>query len=530
MQDLQLNYCVKLQQALYKTSEYRKNIWNRMWHLRMSPRYTILTSVISSEEQSAEHGQIRKTRRGKRKMSNEKNSGKKKGLSNALKYFFGVGDAGFVLMSNIETFYFMTFLTDIAAFSAGIAGLINSVFTIVDACLSWLYGGIINGTKAKKWGRYRSWLIMIPWIVPFLYAFMFIRVSDNEMLSAVIIIAAAIASHVAWNFSYVANATLISVVGKTPEEKATLASSRATWNNIGGLLFSYLGLPFATLLAGYVGEKNKFAAAAFCLGILMVVTYFAHFKMTEGYEEIETETQAASGKDKTKVSIPEMFSSLFQNPPLMVLMLADLAKWCVKFVTAASAIYYFRDAMGNPGLMAPYLLSVAIGAILGAFVMRYISKALSSRTTMILAYAGMTVSLCLIYFMYGNAYVVIALMTVAQFFYGMAFAASPALYADTVVYATWKSGKDASGWIMGLQNLPLKVAVFLRGTILSACLVAVGWQSGAVLEGTARQGMTIAFALVPAIFCLVGMLLLIFGFKITRDKVETYQAEINARS
>ena len=119
-------------------------------------------------------------------------------------------------MSNIETFYFMTFLTDLAGFAAGVAGVINSVFTIVDACLSWLYGGIINGTKAKKWGRYRSWLIMVPWMVPFLYAFMFIRVSDNEWLSAVVIIAASIASHVAWNFSYVANATLISIVGKTP--------------------------------------------------------------------------------------------------------------------------------------------------------------------------------------------------------------------------------------------------------------------------------------------------------------------------
>lgn len=62
------------------------------------------------------------------------------------------------------------------------------------------------------------------------------------------------------------------LIGKTPEDKATLASSRATWNNIGGLLFSYMGLPFATLLAGYVGEKNKFAAAA-SAGILMVVTY-----------------------------------------------------------------------------------------------------------------------------------------------------------------------------------------------------------------------------------------------------------------
>ena len=260
----------------------------------------------------------------------ENKSKQPKGLSNTLKYFFGVGDAGFNLMSNIETFYFMTFLTDLAAFSPAIAGLINSVFSIVDACLSWIYGGILNGTKAKKWGRYRSWLILLPWVVPFLYAFQFIRVSQNEILSAVIIIAAAISSHVVWNIGYVANATLVSVVGKTAEDRATLASSRGTWNNIGSLLFSYLGLPLATLLAGFVGETNKFAAAAFCLGILMVLGYFAHFKMTEGYEEIEEGSGAA--KQQNKVSIPDMFKSLFQNPQLMILMLADLAKWCVKFV------------------------------------------------------------------------------------------------------------------------------------------------------------------------------------------------------
>ena len=40
---------------------------------------------------------------------------KPQGLSKTLKYFFGVGDAGFTLMSNIETFYFMNFLTNIAA-------------------------------------------------------------------------------------------------------------------------------------------------------------------------------------------------------------------------------------------------------------------------------------------------------------------------------------------------------------------------------------------------------------------------------
>lgn len=83
---------------------------------------------------------------------------------------------------------------------------------------------------------------------------------------------------------------------------------------------------------------------------------------------------------------------------------------------------------------------------------------------------------------------------------------------------------------MGLQNLPLKIGVFMRGVILSSCLVAVGWQSGVVLEGSARQGMTIAFAVVPALLCLAGMILLLFGFKITKEKVAQYQAEIDARS
>ena len=149
---------------------------------------------------------------------------------------------------------------------------------------------------------------------------------------------------------------------------------------------------------------------------------------------------------------------------------------------------------------------------------------------MIVSYGGMAVSMFLIYVMYASASVVIGLMTIAHVFYGMAFAASPALYADTVVYATWKTGRDASGWIMGLQNLPLKVGVFMRGVILSSCLVAVGWQSGVVLEGTARQGMTIAFALVPAALCLAGMILLLVGFKITKEKVTQYQKEIDAKN
>ena len=40
---------------------------------------------------------------------------------------------------------------------------------------------------------------------------------------------------------------------------------------------------------------------------------------------------------------------------------------------------------------------------------------------------------------------------------GVALAIAPALYADVVTYTTAMTGKNAAGWIMGLQNIHFKV-------------------------------------------------------------------------
>ena len=80
----------------------------------------------------------------------------KKPLSKALKLFYGVGDCGFTLMSNVESYFFNFFLTNLASFDLGIVTAITTISSTVDACLSWIYGAILNSIKPKKWGRYRS--------------------------------------------------------------------------------------------------------------------------------------------------------------------------------------------------------------------------------------------------------------------------------------------------------------------------------------------------------------------------------------
>lgn len=456
---------------------------------------------------------------------------KKKGLSGALKKFYGVGDCGFTLMSNIESYYFSFFLTNLAQFSLPMVTFITTVASTIDALLSWMYGAILNSIKPMKWGRYRSWLIAIPWLVPFLYAFQFIKIGDG-MVSACIIIIAAVASHVAWNFAYVANVSMISVAGSTPEERSQLSSTRAAWANLSKVIFSYVGPGLAAVMAGIIGEINQYGAAAFVLGCVMAVLYYAHFRMFDGYETVQLEAagQKAAAKDKTGGM--DLIRALLQNPPLIALLIADLAKFMFNFVLMGVAAYYFSYIAGNGGMLSTYILVTNIFCVAGAYLSKTLSNKFTTRTTTIGVMAIQAVLLLVSYLFYSNVTLVIVLMSVAMFGYGITYACTPALYGDTIVYSEWKTGKNAAGWISGLQNVPLKVSIMTRGIIISACL-AMGNFSTSIDPAQApeelKKAISIGFMVIPAIALIIAVVALLFGFKLTREKVNQYAAEIAAR-
>ena len=455
----------------------------------------------------------------------------KKGLSGALKKFYGVGDCGFTLMSNIESYYFSFFLTNLAQFSLPMVTFITTVSSTVDALLSWIYGAILNSIKPMKWGRYRSWLIAIPWLVPFLYAFQFVKIGDG-ILSAVIIIIAAIASHVAWNFAYVANVSMISVAGSTPEERSQLSSTRAAWANLSKVIFSYVGPGLAAFMAGIIGEVNQYGAAAFVLGCVMAVLYYAHFRMFDGYETVQPEKNAKTiAKDKTGGM--DLIRALLQNPPLIALLIADLAKFMFNFVLMGVAAYYFSYIAGNSGMLPTYILVTNIFCVVGAYLSKTLSNKFSTRTTTIGVMAIQAVLLIVSFLFYNNVTLVIVLMSVAMFGYGITYACTPALYGDTIVYSEWKTGKNAAGWISGLQNVPLKVSIMTRGIIISACLAMGNFSTDidpAQAPEELKRAISIGFMIIPAIALIIAVVALLFGFKLTREKVNQYAAEIASRS
>jgi GPH family glycoside/pentoside/hexuronide:cation symporter len=423
-------------------------------------------------------------------------------------------------------------MTNIALFAADVAGTISLIAGIVDTGLSWVYGAFINAVKPGKWGRYRSWLVMLPWIVPFLFAIEFLKIGEG-FLAYAIVLAGYCVSHIVWNVPWVANATLVSACGGTPEGRAALASSRAVWNQLGGVAFSYIAPLLAAVFAGIVGKSYQYGLLAFVLGLTMVFGYWVNFKVTEGYEEIEKPEDIARKKSKTQASAKDMVKALFQNSHLCFLILGDFPKYIIKFVTAGAAAYYFTYVAQNMKLMPLYILISNLCAFAGGFLAAFMAKKLTTRTAVIVTYIVMAAACIFAYLLFNNAVLVIVLMSLVQLGYGVCYACCSALYADAAVFSQWKLRVDSRGWIMGLQNFPLKFALIARAVILNGSLMLVGFNAKiepSQATESLKRGVTAAFALIPGIFLCAGIIILIFGFKLTKENILKYQEEINARS
>ncbi|MDO4287998.1 MAG: MFS transporter [Eubacterium sp.] len=457
----------------------------------------------------------------------------KKELSKGLKRFYGIGDLCFTLMSQVQDVFFNFFLTNIALFSLGTTTLITTITTVVDAAFSWIYGAIINGTKPMRWGRYRSWLVVFTWIVPFIYTFKFIKVGEG-ILPIIIIIAAGIISSFIWNFPYVANMSIIPVVGKTPSARMQLSSTRAVYSRASSILFSYMGLPLADFLSNFVGESYKFGALAFVLGILMVIGYFIHFKLTEGYEEPlydDTPSSVPSSKKKTRTSGKSMLKGLFQNGPLLSLIVAEMTRWVANFVILGCAIYYFQYVAGDSSMLTTYLLIANIFCMIGAFASKYFAKKMSSKFLFFSSFILMGGMLSIARLFYNMPWIVIILMAIAQFGFGCIYSTSPAMFADTAILAEWKTGEDSSAWIMGLGNVPLKIALVLRGLIINGIFAIIGFsatETGQV-STTLKVGISNIFLLIPGVAVLIGGVIILFGFKLTKQQIEEMSKDIESR-
>ena len=451
----------------------------------------------------------------------------KKPLSKTLKRFYGVGDFGFCMMTAAELSLFMLFLTDVAKFPLGIVAAITTITGAVDAIISLFSGAIVNMVKPMKWGKIRSWLLICPPIVLMTFIFQFSKIG-SDITAAVIVCLGFIISHAAWNLATVANVSLVPMLSSNEDDKIILTSRRGMFNNLAKVFFSYIGPPLAIYLGFALhNEVTGYTILAGLCALLFCIGYFAHFKMTEGYEPTQEEIRKESNGEKVKAK--DLIRNFLTNYPLMVIILADTGRTLVNMLMSALAGYYYKYIAEDMGLFPLHLFITACAAVLGAYFTKFIGKKLQAKMSCVILFAGITVFLVLGRVFYQNVPVFMFCLSMVQFCVGGLQALTVVLYSDTIVYGEWKTGKNTASFIMGMIVVPSKISQILKGLIIASALAAAGFVAGAAPTPELQVGIANAYIIFPATGALIASLLILFGFRLNSKKVAEMQQEIDER-
>ena len=176
-------------------------------------------------------------------------------------------------------------------------------------------------------------------------------------------------------------------------------------------------------------------------------------------------------------------------------------------------------------LLIMFYLGTTIGsAFSGAFVKRFGSKKTSA-----IGVIGAAVILGIAYLVPGSKMMIYVLMLLAQTCFGVAYGLTSNLYAMCGAYSEWKTGENTRGVIMAFCSLAIKIAIAVRGVLITTVLGMIAYNPEAtVMTAEAKTSIKFLFVGIMAIIMLISLIPLIF-YRLDDKKVEDMEREIAER-
>jgi GPH family glycoside/pentoside/hexuronide:cation symporter len=446
----------------------------------------------------------------------------KKPMTKPVRWLWAIGDAGFAAVVMIQTNYLAPFLTDYAKYSLAVVGVILVLCNALDTVGSLIAGVFIEKGK-MPWGKYRSWLLVGGFLVFVFNILQYTRISQNEIIAAVVVVVGAGLGRTFWNVTFTADTGMIPILADSTSDLNFLMARRQMWQYVGRLLFSISGVPLIGLFAGVINEYWAIFFVAVIFSSLMVIGWWIEFGLSKGYEGTE-----ASGPVKTTKWVDML--KVMKNGPLWLLVIGAIFRDVAQFTCISFQFYYFRYVWNNLGAFGIYMTANSIAsAAVTMFLAKHLLDKFGARKMWIISAFIAAGIYIIIRFTAQNAYFFIVGDVINRIFFASAMAVHPMLFTDVATYAEHKTGIEARGFILGLGNINTKVGVLIAGVILSSALVAIKFVPNVEQTVEAKSLLNSWFCLFPAFIYVIHALFMMFIYPLTDAKMTEIKNELAAR-
>jgi Na+/melibiose symporter-like transporter len=219
------------------------------------------------------------------------------------------------------------------------------------------------------------------------------------------------------------------------------------------------------------------------------------------------------------MSLLEMGRQVVGNKHLRTLMSADIVSYLGIFSLQAVAVYYFKYVIENEQYMKPYSLSIAVASFASTLVTPKVVSILGKKNTYLFASIWGTAGYIVLR-IYGLsspiAYIGIIVLSVLGA--GVNGPIRQAMYMDAAEYGFYKTGKDASAVIMSMFTLPIKIAIALAQTIVTAGLGFIGFVPNMAPTGQFINSLMNLICYLPATAGFLAFSIMIF-YSLSDDRL-----------
>ncbi len=436
---------------------------------------------------------------------------------------WGIGNVGEGFISMVSSTYFSFFLTDVALLPLGLMSAVSMFTSIFDFIMVPIAGAVISSHKAMKWGKYRSWLLFCPTITTLSYLICFTVVKGNIALTTAFVIIGFCLAKTFWDINYAANASLTAVLADNEQMRSKLASQRMIGSNAGRLCGNYLTPIIVAWAATKSGSQDfGYKLTILITGAVYILTNLVHFADSK-----TDETKQYSKSDNKELGAKETFKVITENPQLFVTLLIDLTSNVASLVLPSLAVYYYKYCAQDTSLISLHMLIIGFGGITGASVVRLMgNRVKDSRKWLLCLYVLVALFLTGIRFVAHDPRIFMVFGAFIAIFTGMTSPFELNLYIENTIYYKYTQKKDATGFIMGLSNLPVKFASIIKSTIIPLTLIMAGYTANAEPTPEMQNAIINAYTTLPCVFPVLGFILLKFAYKFKKEDIDRMKAEL----
>ncbi len=453
-------------------------------------------------------------------------------LSIKEKIGYSLGDTASNLFFQTFILFLPIFYTDVFGLPAAAMGTLFLFTRIFDAANDPVMGTIADRTNTR-WGKFRPYILVFA--IPFGIAGVLAFTTPNFDASGKLIYAYLTynALMVMYTIVNVPYSALMGVMTPNSMERTEVSSFRFVAAFIGGLIVQASTIS----LVKYFGNGNDAVGwqwAMGCIAALATVLLFITFATTKERVQPPKEQTSEFKKD---------LRDLFTNKPWLLIAGATVFQLTYIVMRGSSIAYYFKYyvgeqqfnlfgnsiALSQETFTSSFLLIGSIATIIGVVLTKWISKKLDKKNTyarFLIASAVLNAAFYLV--RPQDVLFIYALNVFVSFFFGPVSVLQWAMYTDTADYSEWKNHRRATALLMAASLFALKLGLALGGTFVGWILAYYGFVANQTQTAEAMSGIVLLLSVFPAIFGIVGGLLML-PYPLTNKKMVEIEEELTAR-